>query len=271
LFHLSGVQPDAFLAVIRRVIGDPIDHSDADMSADAVSARSGSYPITAGVPNMLVPDRVLTDTYGPRYLKAWKIVQEAGEAAYAKGPEGNFSVDAWHPATECGQLLRSLIGDNNLVLDVGCGLLPLPAYMSASGQQSFVGIDPMRGTAPRLFPFVQSYGDFLPFRAGAFDAVQFISSLDHMLHPGKALRDAFAVVRKGGALLVEETIRPWNKHLLKWRLKSMVRPTRFNTFHNYAFTQESLVRQIRAAGFREVRVVPTSEANEICVTARRLD
>jgi SAM-dependent methyltransferase len=263
------MQSAAFLDALREVIGDPVDRTAVRFDGSTIHAASGDYPIVANVPAMAVSDAVLDHTYGPRSLRAWKVVQAAGEEAYAKGPVGNFSVAAWEPAAECGRLLRAAIGTGKRVLDVGCGLLPTPAYMPAAGEQRFIGVDPMMGTEPRAFPFVQCYGDFLPFRRETFDAVQFISSLDHMLHPGKALRDAWEILKPGGTLLVEETIRRRDRPYWKWRIKSLRGPARFNLFHNYAFTEGSLCRAIARAGFRGGRIVPTSEVREVCVVARK--
>lgn len=142
--------------------------------------------------------------------------------------------------------------------------------MTAAGKDiTFVGVDPMCGQVERRFPFAESYGDFLPFAPAVFDAVQFISSLDHMINPLKALRDAFIIMKPGGTLLIEETIRAKDARYRGWWLRSLFGPVRYNEFHNFAFTISSLQRVARRAGFVGVRLLSTRDIGEVCLLAHR--
>lgn len=227
--------------VLDELVGDPVTH------------RPGFQgPILDGVPRGVVADEVIVGRYGRRALEAWKVVQAEGERSYEEvGPVGNFSVESWEPAIEAAEVFVATADEPAIVLDVGCGLLPEPSYVKvlrSSWRCQVVGVDPILGE-PRSFLFVQALGDFLPFRAGAFDAVLFVSTLDHMISPLHALRGARQVLRPGGWLLVEETVRSVDRLYRRWRARRLVGPARYNAFHNHAFVPKTLRRVVERGGF----------------------
>lgn len=238
-------------------------HVQRSSGGKPVALRCGdaAYPITRGVPHLLVNEDTLVDAFGARNVETWLRLQAAAEASYAVRTEGHFSTEKFQPAIDYGNILQRLpVGT---YLDVGCGLLPEPVYMQRARRIRFVGVDPMRLDALRPFPFVQAYGDFLPFHDGAFDGVLFSSSLDHMFNPFQAMQEAMRTLRTGGYLVVFETIRDDDEAFAQWRRKSLYFTTPYNRHHNWAFTADSISDLIQDAGAEIQFVEETCDQNEV--------
>ena len=228
--------------MLERILGDPVTHEPR-----------AALPIVDGVPCAIVPDEEVVRRHGRRALAAWRAVQDECERSVAEvGPTGNFSHDEWRPAIEAAERFVATAPRAALVLDVGCGSLRMPAYLNtivSAWHCDIVGVDPLRGEE-RDFHFVQALGDFLPFRRAVVDASLFVSSLDHMISPLCALEGVRDVLVPGGWLLVEETVRPPDRAYRRWRLRSLAGPTRYNAFHNHAFTRAACGRSWSGQGSR---------------------
>jgi SAM-dependent methyltransferase len=146
--------------------------------------REGAPDLTPVPP----PDDVLQAKWG-----LWEELQANGEHSYNADPDANLSVGDRDDAA----LFAEFCGLRGVVLDFGCGPQARPSY---AGAERFVGIDPLRGERVREFDFVQGIGEYLPFRDGAFDQVLFATSLDHLLDPVRALREAARVLAPGGTI-----------------------------------------------------------------------
>jgi SAM-dependent methyltransferase len=127
----------------------------------------------------------------------WEQLESNAVVAYENDPSGNLSIS---PRRDYAAFTAFAELDG-IVLDVGCGPQSLPWYASAlSG--AFVGIDPLIGSPDREFAFVRGLGEYLPFRAAAFDRVLFTTSLDHLLVPERALAEARRVVNPAGNICI---------------------------------------------------------------------
>ena len=106
------------------------------------------------------------------------------------------------------EILKRLPKTNGLrVLDLGCGYHA--TYLKAIGDRlsEGVGVDFQISEEsrrhPRLSFIASSVEDALPaLPANAFDAVLFISVLEHVWNPGECLSHCHRVLRPGGRLLV---------------------------------------------------------------------
>jgi SAM-dependent methyltransferase len=277
----NGQQDRAKFDLIRPLLGDPLTHEPLrcgdpldDRGDGQLDSDFRQYPVRGCVPFLGLSPHDLLKVHGRRAYAAWREVQAEGESSYLQdGPIGNFSHAGWAPAVETGVVLARIFRgqDRPWVLDVGCGLLAEPAYQSAAAGTGtrFIGLDPLLGHDERRAPFVVGFGDHLPFRRDALDGVCFISSLDHAINPYRAVCDAWRVLRPGGALVIEETMRPANRDYWKWYFRSCLGPTRFNRFHNFAFRPQSLRRLVRRARFVALETHVTSDPREICLVARK--
>ncbi|WP_434685290.1 methyltransferase domain-containing protein [Pseudanabaena minima] len=273
--NLNISQSNSKLEALIKVIGDPITHEPLEISPsyEHFISKEIFYPIHNNIPIMLVQESQILKMYGKRHLEAWKIVQSIGEESYLfDGMEGNFSTENWLPAKDISKIICQYIHKDDSVLDVGCGLLEKPAYIvDAFAKTKFFGVDPMLGIKERAFPFVQAYGDFLPFRSNIFEMILYVSSLDHLIKPIQSLREAYKILKPNGYVVIEETIRSVDKRYLQWFLKQQIfGVARYNKFHNHAFTFNSLINVIERAGFKNLQVYRTCEANEMCIVAQKI-
>jgi len=174
----------------------------------------------------------MTDTW--KNLQAFEASSYKADYARTGSYLGHFSV----PEFESTSLIRNIVQTYHLCLDVGCGILPKPNYM---GEAVYYGIDPFFGEYKREFPFTQAIGEHLPFPSDTFDAVLFMSSLDHAIEPIQILREA---KRVGRNLVVWTTLRT-EAAIAHWKQSGR----NFDVFHQWAFSKRSLRELIEEAGF----------------------
>jgi len=189
----------------------------------------------------------------------WEQLQTVEHEAYEKSPAGVFSVDDCEEAHEVGVFLRDNI--EGRCLDVGCGLLPEPAYMKDQPNIQFYGIDPFKDEVDREFDFICGTGEDLPFDNETFECVLFASTIDHMIDPQLAINEAYRVLKSKGALVIWYIER--NKpHLIYGR---------YNKHHQWGFTNEVMIDFIRKAQFKNtiLSVVLKSGNNERIVMVRK--
>lgn len=164
------------------------DHGDCRGCGRAYPRREGFYDMTP----LPVPDIEVEEKWS-----LWEQLQDNGAIAYEAEPETNLSFGRRRDA----ELFADFSKIHGLTLDVGCGPQAAPSYgLNFDGQ--LVGIDPLIGIQPRMFDFVQGIGEYLPFADDTFDRVLFATSLDHMLAPGRVMREASRVVRPDGVVSI---------------------------------------------------------------------
>lgn len=213
-----------------------------------------------------------------RFKKSWlKLQNEAENFLLESSIEGNFS-QSWLPAEEVVEFLfENYFFSDDLpikLLDVGCGGLAEPQYHKAIKSRIKVeifGIDPFSGESVRFFVFKQSISEKIPFSDNKFDLVLVISSLDHSVHPKLALSEIHRVCKVGGLVLFCETTRDVNRTYLKWKIKSFfgIFPARFNKFHNWAWTENTLSSLIST--LFEIKCIQrsNSEPSELFVLGKK--
>lgn len=160
----------------------------------------------------------------------WNELQERGEASYLTNPKWNCS--RWLKGGSYAEEFGRFCGLAGLVLDVGCGPYgPYPLAGSAPGT-TFVGVEPLPTVDPDP-SIVRALGERLPFRTATFDRVLMLSSLDHMLDPLMALREARRVLRSDGIVHVWTHGHPPNtlsfQHILGSIATKLAHPKRWGS------------------------------------------
>jgi SAM-dependent methyltransferase len=141
------------------------------------------FPVEAGVPRLLPKDSLGA---------AWEEKQALGESEYEDGP----------PDTALAERFGRFAEVEGLVVDVGSGVEPQPAYLGDREGRTVVRVDPLVGEAPSELDFVQGVAERLPFRDASFDGAISATMLDHVPDPRRALEEIRRVVRPGGRLAV---------------------------------------------------------------------
>lgn len=199
----------------------------------------------------------------------WKRLQRAEWKRYQeRGAKGVFS-HAGHPAAKA---LATVIGQRvkrgQRLLDVGCGCLPLPAYLAVAHWKGveIVGVDPFKGDTKREFEFHQGIGEKLPFDDASFDAVVFATSIDHMIEPVEALAEARRVTVDGGLLFIWFS-RRWGPAYERW--KKAKGPALFNKLHQWAFTEDSMRALVEVTGFEVTAMIRRGQKNRFLIAEAR--
>jgi SAM-dependent methyltransferase len=128
--------------------------------------------------------------------KAWQVVQDNGVASYQADPEHNLSVGK---REDCKRF-ADFCDYHGIVLDVGCGPQPWPAYFDATKGAFFVGVDPLAGVQASKYLTIRALAEYLPFRDHVFDHVLFSTTLDHFVDPVGSLREAVRVCKRSGEI-----------------------------------------------------------------------
>jgi 2-polyprenyl-3-methyl-5-hydroxy-6-metoxy-1,4-benzoquinol methylase len=208
------------------------------------------------------PKRVLgCEACGAGMLEAAERVDYTS-AEYRELVDGDASPEhyyALHDAEQAGKL--DLLGAETVrgkvVADIGCGagsFLDLVKGLAAST----IGIEPARSYHAALrskghvvFPFC---ADASAEWRGRVDVVVCFSVIEHLDDPVVLLREARALLRPGGLMLVSTpNLRDWLLELLPAEYGAFF----FRTVHTWYFDQSSLEKLSRTAGFTgcEVRAV----------------
>ena len=134
----------------------------------------------------------------PKTLEQWAKCQQAGEIEYEKCPVHNCSISG----RECVNRYKGFIVPylSGRVLDIGCGPLPVPDYLTGYPTELIAGIDPI--AAPHPFAFCRGIAEFLPWEDQVFDTVLVATSLDHVILLDKVLEEVRRVLIPGGLFLV---------------------------------------------------------------------
>jgi len=256
------------LQEIINLLVDPVSLEFLKVEHDSSGAISrftsgeNQFVLNEGILDLRPNEASIIEEFGAADYATWKDLQVSAEKSYAVRIEGHFSTENFQPATVYGEALARL--DPGLFLDIGCGLLPKPVYMQIGSKHSYVGVDPMGVFGEREFPFVQAFGDFLPFKSEAFDGVMFSSSFDHTISPTRALKEALRVLKPGGYCVLFETMRDRDVHYQSWLDRARYSLARYNPHHNWAFSAEDIFAIARMFGLDLITFEPIADSKE-CV------
>lgn len=211
--------------------------------------------------------------FGEQYLRN-KVLNNNADLVYSRVVGGSLSTDDREDVRAFSEFVVTHARFGT-VLDVGCGPLPLPAYLKslkAAGAE-IVGLDPIDSPD---FDGVRIVGnsEFTPLPAASVDTVIFATSLDHVVDLGATISEARRVIRPGGVLIawMSDHKRSWWRWLLsglkvRWRSLRAGYPMHHyriyppdvvvyipswavDPFHCYHENPDDLTRKMVRAGFR---------------------
>jgi SAM-dependent methyltransferase len=177
-------------------------HSSASLESYTEACPSCGLPYTAtGGKRFEYPYRQMLAKVDFRRFLRWSAAQNNGYVAYSLMRGSSCSVDGRPDAERFSDFIQeNLTASPGVVLDIGCGPLPTPAYLPAFPDATLIGVDPF--DSEWSGPFVQGAGEFLPLKDASIDMVVAATALDHALDVTTALRELARVTRKGGSLMV---------------------------------------------------------------------
>ena len=118
-----------------------------------------------------------------------------------------------------------------------------PTAVSSRTPCPYFGTETNRTFTPGSEADVTAFGEALPFRSGAFDAVLCTEVLEHVPEPAEFLREVHRIIAPGGALLLT-TPQTWGLHE--------------EPYDFYRYTKYGLRYLFGKAGFEVVDVAPTT-------------
>ena len=176
----------------------------------------------------LVDDRIglstpyhhlLIERWGARRYTLWALAQNNGLISYQQQPAASCSVEGREDVAGFARYIGARRGNRRIeaMLDIGCGPLPRPGYLSElSGIETMVGLDPFPSSWEGIF--VQGISEFIPLKENSVDMVTAATALDHTFDLDSSLAEFARVLRPGGDLLVwDHPVRSWHQVLYNRR------------------------------------------------------
>ncbi len=153
--------------------------------------------------------------------------------------------------------LREYLAPRDTIMEVGPGSGDLLRVVRAHGEPSWsiVGVEMSQKGAALLrrngIPTIEERFEDLQYRGPPVGAVIMNQVIEHLYQPQAAVAKAFSVLRPGGVLFVETpSIDGWDARLVPLELWGGWHAPR----HFQIYTEDSLARMIRRAGFTVERV-----------------
>jgi len=244
-----------FLEDIKSIIVDPIYKTELSYEGLKILGNS-EYTLENNIPKLIPFNIPKAANFTDQVKALWGELQDLEYKMYLDDPVGVFSHENHESANEISKIILEL--SSGSILDIGCGALSRPSYMPISPKINFYGIDPYFGDKQRSFPFIQALGEFIPFSSFSFDNAIIATSLDHVFFPHMVFSDTYRVLKNGGKLFVWQTIYE-EKHdnYIRWKnLKDLnpLKAAQFDKYHQWAFTENSLMALAEEAGFKKTYI-----------------
>jgi len=245
-------QPAEYLELLLDYLACPLDNSvplsavrNAAGEVVALSSKDAEYQVVSNVP-CLIPE---LEEGARGDLPLWQAHQKKMWRAYQGSDKGVFTAEGNDIGRHLGEIIAQSGG--GLYLDVGCGALAQPVYMTASsGCMEWIGVDPFPGDTARKFPFVQGLGEYIPFLPEVFDGALYAGTIYHQLDPRRSLRRVHGVLKPAGKLFIWYTASRLGLKYLVWKgLRTLGFARMYDEDYQWAFTRKSLRVRLEMAGF----------------------
>jgi ubiquinone/menaquinone biosynthesis C-methylase UbiE len=149
------------------------------------------------------------------------------------------------------------------LLDIGCGTgLFVEKYLHNGG--TAVGIDLSRNMIERArgrcacCDFTLGTGEYIPFHDNSFDAISSILVFSYLRDPGAMLREAYRVLRPGGAISIctlgKKLLTSGIPAIYQISEKCRVRHVMMKDFGEHYYDENEMYNLFCEAGFCDVRV-----------------
>jgi SAM-dependent methyltransferase len=200
----------------------------------------------------------------PKQYPRWRVCFENAKLTYQLEPRGSISLPDLDYVIEFKEFIDRHVPIDKRILDVGCGSLPLPGYLTDRIPELVHGVDVIDYSDSFAGKFHHAPAEFLPHHDGTFDAVTVGTSLDHTINLNKAFSEIHRVLKRCGCAVIwthhwtpEYRFRQWF-HLV-FRLKRYmefpphtifyVPPLAPDPFHHKYRTLGKILRTAKRNGF----------------------
>jgi len=254
-------QKQEYLNKVLDILADPLACDPLVFRENSLVSPKSYYEVINNIPVMIPSVNDRKDMFTPQVNELWEELQDLEYKMYLEDPVGVFS----HGDHESAKMVGELVGlsAKGTCLDVGCGAVSLPSYIKHCPNVEFFGVDPYFGNSDREFPFVQALGEFLPFKEESFDNALIATSLDHVYFPEIVLKNIHRILKEKGKLFIWQTVYEESYIPYKtWRESKEADPTiavQFDSYHQWAFAEQSLRASFLTAGFVEKSCVTLLE------------
>ncbi len=174
-------------------------------------------------------------------------------AAFDSGPEAKYAALTY---ARFLPRIKSKIPDANGALDIGTGDGAFLQHLLDAGFTGVVGIEPstapIAAAPPAIRPLIR-HGIFRAsdYAPESFSLITCFQTFEHLFNPRAMCRDAFSLLKPGGAIL----FIGHNRRAMSARLLGSRSPI-FDLEHLQLFSPTSARRLLAAAGFVDLKVGP---------------
>ncbi len=169
------------------------------------------------------PHQLLLDRFAEKYLRN-RVLNNNAEIVYQNGQGGSLSTEDRDDVAAFSRFVSAHV-TGRVLLDIGCGPLPLPGYLRSPKEagMEIIGIDPIPARDFGGFRIV-GCSEFMPLPPGSVDTAIFATSLDHVVDLDTTIKETRRVLRRGGRVIIwmGDQGRPWWRRTLSY-LKSRFR------------------------------------------------
>ncbi len=131
-----------------------------------------------------------------------KVLNNNAFVSYHFLKEGSLSLAERSDVSEFKQYIESY-ARNGALLDIGCGILPLPGYLQFAEPDRFelFGLDPLDDHGFQGMRIV-GCSEFTPFAGEQFDTIVYATSLDHVCSLKYTIAETYRILKLNGRVIV---------------------------------------------------------------------